>query len=87
MVNSAEGMLSHEPYLIKINSKFLVKIVNGPKSDRSFSGSYILGWFAGYETLNRRATRRTASKVHVPDLSQLHIGKGLANTLVNDSIE
>ena len=35
----------------------------------------------------RRAKRRTAFKVQVPDSSQLQIGKGLADTLAKDSME
>jgi hypothetical protein len=75
------------PYLEKIRSRFSVNVVNGEMcgSENSFTDSGLADLNVGNDTIKRRVISRTASNEHVPDLSQLHIGRLLADPLVKES--
>ena len=64
VVNSTGGILSQEPYLNRINSRFLLKIVNDEirEPDRFFTASCISGWFARCETIKEERKEELHSK-------------------------
>jgi hypothetical protein len=74
------------PYLEKIRSRFSVNVVNGEMcgSENFLTDSGPADLNVGHDTTKRRVIRRTASNEHVPDLSQLQIGRLLADPLVKE---